>query len=54
MTLAVKEQHMLEQFESVFDYVIVGGGLAGCAVAARLSEIPAVRMMLIEASYGHR
>ena len=40
---------MSEQFESVFDYVVVGGGLAGCAVAARLSENPDVRVVLLEA-----
>jgi hypothetical protein len=27
--LAAKEQHMVEQIDSVFDYVVVGGGLAG-------------------------
>ena len=32
-----------------FDYVVVGGGLAGCAVAARLSENPLVRVVLLEA-----
>ncbi len=32
-----------------FDYVIVGGGSAGCVLAARLSENPAVRVCLIEA-----
>lgn len=32
-----------------FDYVVVGGGSAGCVVAARLSEDPAVQVVLIEA-----
>ena len=33
----------------MFDYVIVGGGSAGCAVAARLAEDPGTRVLLIEA-----
>jgi choline dehydrogenase len=31
------------------DYVIAGGGSAGCVLASRLSEIPANRVVLIEA-----
>ena len=32
-----------------FDYVVIGGGSAGCAVAGRLSEDPALEVALIEA-----
>ncbi|KAL8939319.1 MAG: hypothetical protein Q9211_002799, partial [Gyalolechia sp. 1 TL-2023] len=35
--------------ETIFDYVIIGGGTAGLTVASRLSEEPSIRVAVIEA-----
>jgi choline dehydrogenase len=35
--------------DSLFDYIIVGGGTAGCVLAERLTQNPSVRVAMIEA-----
>jgi choline dehydrogenase len=40
--------------EKTFDYIVVGAGLTGTTVAARLAENPGVTVLLVEAGGDNR
>lgn len=49
-SLSGTTQHISPSQVNDFDYVIVGGGTAGCVIASRLSDyLPDKKILLIEA-----
>ena len=46
---SVQKINTIHMKNQQFDYIITGGGSAGCVLANRLTEDPTVRVLLIEA-----
>ncbi|EGI63397.1 PREDICTED: glucose dehydrogenase [FAD, quinone]-like [Acromyrmex echinatior] len=42
---------MTPQYNETFDFIVIGAGTAGATIAARLSEISEVKILLIEAGF---
>ncbi|KAJ5682835.1 Glucose-methanol-choline oxidoreductase [Penicillium macrosclerotiorum] len=45
---------MASDFPDTYDYIVCGGGTAGCVVAARLAENPEIRVLLLEAGQHNK
>lgn len=52
LTVQANQSQLASTLQDEYDYIICGAGSSGCVVASRLSENPAIRVLLLEAG-GH-
>jgi choline dehydrogenase len=54
MTMLRDNEHLAEQVRPAYDFIVCGGGAAGCVIARRLAEDMRVSVLLVEAGGSDR